>query len=552
MRMSHDSQYCIKSWFVSNGLPLGDIMEYAKIKDVDFDILLDTHGVDTGMKLLIKHYNFWYHRLATRLEKTRIFYKLLAQLNDELEDIYIELPAHFKKQKLKMDKRKNILAIIDDAVESGEGIPDFDPEGRHVDSSIVNFKKFVTNLMKKLSVYSKHIYYSLDHVMRTEYKAGLQSGLINVGNISSTYTSGTDYYLTVDSGTGSSLTSINTFNTVTGTVSGSTNITVNNSTNRAIRVVNNTTSTINVVGNPYFDGQLVSEYKPPKIDFRKKKKERKKTRNVIKKSLNGLKKFLPYDKILAFVNGGQFEITGPKYKWIIKKKDHYGIEKYSRILDSFHIPYELKVYTHQNEFLADLCVTFKGCPILDQILSTLLHIKSGDEDGLLYNCNFNRPSEMGKELRDRIHGKNKFNSSINADLDGLTLNVDSLTATGSVYAEGSGTLVSGSTNDSVRNPVNETVTGTMAVISTDIMRMMQKKYKNEKIEKANKEFVKRELDKFWKFLLGDAIYEFVRDRHVTWDELNDYYMMPDYSYDVLDYLVKGKGIKNNAPRLLSN
>jgi hypothetical protein len=57
-------------------------------------------------------------------------------------------------------------------------------------------------------------------------------------------------------------------------------------------------------------------------------------------------------------------------------------------MDSFHIPYSLSIHAKDGRYITKLCVIFPGCPILDQVLSLYLMIKSGKEIELLQTGNF--------------------------------------------------------------------------------------------------------------------------------------------------------------------
>ena len=527
MKMSPDTSYCIRGWCESNGMVIGDLMEYAKIKNVNFDILIDNNGIKKGLSILQKHFNYWYWNLSSRLEKTKIFYKFVNSIESEIRDLFIELPAWYRDNKIKLDKRKNILTLINDLTKVAKDInkrADFRADG-FINTSISNFEGMMKRILKKLRTYSKHCYYKLDKIMRLEYAEHMRGGLVSMNSFT-TNTINTSVGWT--NSTVSTITGSSTYSTYSDS-SNSIRLITDGTTQNLSYTVTEGTGVSNIAVNGSYVGQSSYEFSqipfsPPKIDYKKEKKERKQTRNIIKKSINGLKKFVPYNNIKSFINGAGFEVIGHKYKWVISKKEHYTVEKYSKILNSIHIPYELKLYSKENEFLADLCVTFSGCPILDQILSTVLHIKSGDEDGLLENCNFYNPSEEGLRLKKSIRGGEDSSSNTGTGFN--------LSDTGII-----------STTASVIN--NNTVTSTVSLIDHSMTRILKKNYDKEKIHKKNVAHVKKGLNEIFKKLFGPELFEFILNKPVSWDELNDYYMMEDYNYDVLDsFVCGGRGDKN--------
>jgi len=123
------------------------------------------------------------------------------------------------------------------------------------------------------------------------------------------------------------------------------------------------------------------------------KKEFKSIKRMLNKSINTIKTFLPNNDINAFIKGNEFTIEGKLFNYKIKKKKNYSLLQKKDNLSSYHIPYNLKLLSKNNNFIADMCITFDGCPILDQILSLYMMIKSNKEEEVIKGSNLSNRSD---------------------------------------------------------------------------------------------------------------------------------------------------------------
>ena len=112
-----------------------------------------------------------------------------------------------------------------------------------------------------------------------------------------------------------------------------------------------------------------------------------------KKSLKTLYKFVSQEQISNLIfPTKEYEldscrgmiIEGELFNWEIKVSQNSCI-KYSEKMDSYSINYKFWVLTKENERIARLCIVYKDSPILDQVLSNVLNIKTGNEHYILKN-----------------------------------------------------------------------------------------------------------------------------------------------------------------------
>ena len=113
-----------------------------------------------------------------------------------------------------------------------------------------------------------------------------------------------------------------------------------------------------------------------------------------KKSLKVLSKFVSgvdINKLIVnkevYENTRGYIIEGKLFNWefIVNKNECL---KYSEKMDEWSINYKFYVLTKENVRICRLCIVYKGSPILDQILSNILNIKSNKEIYILENSGF--------------------------------------------------------------------------------------------------------------------------------------------------------------------
>jgi len=175
------------------------------------------------------------------------------------------------------------------------------------------------------------------------------------------------------------------------------------------------------------------------IEYIEPKKEKRSIRRMLNKSIKTITGFIPKEDIQCFIGGGEFEVSGSLFNYKISKKNNYKLLQSPDELNSAHIPYMLDLYDKDNIYLANLCITFNGCPILDQILSVYLMISSNQEEDMLDNCNFYKKSQLFNENKNiqKIMEMRNTGSSAFEEMTISTLrnNVDALPVLNKVRRE---------------------------------------------------------------------------------------------------------------------
>lgn len=110
-------------------------------------------------------------------------------------------------------------------------------------------------------------------------------------------------------------------------------------------------------------------------------------RKAIKKGVKKFSNLFGKNNITSFINGDGFTVQGEKYNWRFRQKRSVSLINMTHSPLKGHIPYELTLMNRDNVVMADCCVfVSENTPIIDQIITIVLHIQS-DEDQLLAHCN---------------------------------------------------------------------------------------------------------------------------------------------------------------------
>jgi hypothetical protein len=110
-------------------------------------------------------------------------------------------------------------------------------------------------------------------------------------------------------------------------------------------------------------------------------------RKAIKKGVKKFSNLFGKNNITSFINGDGFTVQGDKYNWRFRQKRSVSLINMTHSPLKGHIPYELTLMNRDNVVMADCCVfVAENTPIIDQIITIVLHIQS-DEDQLLAHCN---------------------------------------------------------------------------------------------------------------------------------------------------------------------
>lgn len=423
----------------------------------------------SGSLMSMLQYNMqkWYNKKATLTEKSELFYRFLFNLQDQLNIFSENLFNELETLGVTIDRRltfDNLLIQMNDINNHKNSSKLLDvcspfEESNRYERATKRLKQllsFIDGVKNKYTLYKKEVNETLDEIMLRNVDNDLNNAR-------------------------SSLIELRDFNT---------------------NIIGNSTNAIGTKKN--------------KIT-RKDKIEKKRAKRMLNKSIQTTSTFIPKKDISCFISGGSFEMSGEKFNYKIQKKEQYKIlqikEQETR---SVHIPYNLDMYTKKGEYLANLCITFKGCPIFDQILSVYLMLSSNQEKEMLDKCNFYKKSELF-HTNDDV--KNFFEER----------------SEGSELAEAIREHI-GSVSGLVHDNDNQSL----------IVR-------NQK-----KEQFKKHIDKIlFRRLFEGPVYDMIFNRDVSWDELTDYYSISRegsldrqfgnggrYTNTSLDYIVN-----NNLNRL---
>ena len=141
---------------------------------------------------------------------------------------------------------------------------------------------------------------------------------------------------------------------------------------------------------------------------------------ILNKSLKSIRKFIPEKDLKVFLNNMEMIVFGKEFNWGFKLKNRKDLITYSDYLDSSSISWDLNLYTKDTDIkIARSCIVFKGCPILDQVLSVYLMIKSNREDEIIKNSNFFDKTDLYFKLIEKKEKKLKTKKNNNLGLNEL-------------------------------------------------------------------------------------------------------------------------------------
>ncbi len=109
---------------------------------------------------------------------------------------------------------------------------------------------------------------------------------------------------------------------------------------------------------------------------------------ILNKSLKIISKFFPSNQLMDFLKCIEVNVPGELFDYGFKLRERKDLITYSNRMSNFSINWDLNIYTKLGEKIARSCITFKGSPILDQVLSVYLLIKANKEKEVLLNSGF--------------------------------------------------------------------------------------------------------------------------------------------------------------------
>lgn len=247
---------------------------------------------------------------------------------------------------------------------------------------------------------------------------------------------------------------------------------------------------------------------PPTIDpiYELSKQETNKTldkdmKSMFKKSLKSIGKFIGTQNVSSFFNGDGFIIEGKYFNYEIRKKDNQTLLKPMQLVQA-HIPYHLNVLDKNNIFLCNVCIVFKGCPVLDQVLSVYLMIKANQEKQLINTSNI---LSCSKEFFKNKNINKIIDTSIN-QFNGVIIAAE-----------------------------RKKLENNIKININDIIPVIEKHNKELQYMRDVATTIKKQLKQVL-FNGNASLYSFIFETDVCWDEMKDFNLM-GVSDNRLDFLV---------------
>ncbi len=466
-----------------------DIYYYIKMMNINVTDINDNKlkRGETIFTRIEKDFNKWYKNEAEPIDKSTIFWKYTFGLNIYFRELITRVYELFDDANYKIDARLTLDNQIKkylekhDRVDNSEFVLMEDVAISNDVAEIHRIQVAIKKVMMKFEKYKKEVYHSFDSCMykeafdeieRTRYLIGGLDGLSN-------------YYGDSSNSTCSSSTGMATY--LTGDVWG-------HMTPTGERL-----NTSEAAENASYEREAARKLQE-KLAKKNKKKEKKKLRlakRMLNKSIETLTSFIGRNDLHCFIGGDEFQIEGKLFNYKVKKKEQYKLIQ-TQGLQNIHIPYNLDLYDKDDEYLANMCVTFNGCPILDQILSVYLMIKSDDEIALINKTNFSKRSDAWEGNKNLEEHYERFSK-------------------GGMFT------------------INE---GTYGSVSDNSIELINKKTK-EKLKTIK--YIREKM--ILPLFQDDLMISFIFEQVASWDELSDMYSIrredQDYSENLeMNYLIK--------------
>lgn len=352
--ISPEVSYCLDNAINFSEYNRSDIYYYLDLNNINVDFIFDNENDKFFIKI-VNNFNEWYEFKATNYEKSVLFYKLLLSLENEFSLKLNELNENImflkNEKKLNIDKRKNLtfLNLINNInlieVENKQEIS-FEMNNTKAVYKIKSILNYFLKTLKKIEHYKKNVFYTLKECIIEEQKH------ISNKNLLQNY-------------------------------------------NKNYQEIN-------------FD-EIILDLKNLKKEKKLiiKKNDFKEIKKVFNKSFDTLKSFIGFNNVNSFIKGEKFYIEGKIFNFELQKKPYLNfLDKNNYNTNS--IPFKLKLLDKNNNFLCDICVVFKNCPILDQILSVYLMVQTNEEIKLLNNSNLSNCSHLFFKNKDIKKSKHKF------------------------------------------------------------------------------------------------------------------------------------------------
>ena len=238
-------------------------------------------------------------------------------------------------------------------------------------------------LYNHLEIYNKikgDLSESFNNVVKNAYKKRLNRSILSMNKFLNTGVTQSGRTQIISTPTSSTNTYLSNFNN---TFTNSTYTLINDNTTSY-------TSSFNEVHNPGWEDMLGVYRSNVTLKPKKVEKINKKTPGVkvLNKSLKIIRKFFPARDLEDFLKCIEIKVPGEMFTYGFKLRERQDLIRYSKNMSNFSISWDLNIYTKLGEKIARSCITFKNSPILDQVLSVYLMIKSNNEKEILLNSGF--------------------------------------------------------------------------------------------------------------------------------------------------------------------
>ena len=386
------------------------VMAVALEYDLDIDGISDYCTENKlSFPVMINMVIEYLYSISDSYTKSKIFYRTVHTSRSMFDYIIHELAEELKEYLPRVNLNYSIVEEVHvnnifNGLSDIYNLPkndSFDEEQELKFQFFLNFEKIFVSTFNRLS---KNVYFTFDEVNRMEYqkrkrKAGPVFSFTDTSN-RVIYYNNNEVLSTV----------YNVTNTVFNTAS---SISYTSLTDTV--VMNPTTSCsnyINYTTDQLFSGAYINtniRNLVPEI-----KKSKTKGYSILKKSLKGISRFISSKDLIKMFKDGLI-VIGKQYNFLIKV-DINNLLKYSDIQDNSSITYTLELLNKDNEKICKICVVYKDCPILDEILTVYLSIKSGNESKII---------EIGNHFSRTEIYKDYFPDSINVYLDNIREDAES-------------------------------------------------------------------------------------------------------------------------------
>ena len=292
------------------------------------------------------------------------------------------------------------------------------------------------------------------------------------------------------------------------------NNTITNATNTVYNLINDTTSTTSTLINGVSGGNLLGTYRSQVTLKPKPEKISKKTPGVkiLNKSLKIIRKFFPAKDLMDFLKCIEVVVPGELFDYGFKLRERKDLIRYSKNITTFSINWDLVIYTKLGEKIARSCITFKGSPILDQVLAVYLLLKSGKEKEILLNSGFfDREYPYFSEILEPLVKSLKDEKLQNTNIDNLR------------------------ETNLRREEINETLDGSDRYQNLRRNRYLEHIFQQTEIKTSINNWIR---EYFFVNGFDRTLYDYTTNLDVSFGEAVDYEAFSLFNITCFDYLVK--------------